>query len=115
LNNLERARGFSKWFLEFIRNLGVVAVLQAFAEKSDSWVLWMISKAATTALTIFVVSYIAEWMGQHLGEARVGQTRVRFLIYGVFVIVGVFVLTQVLVAGINLAEIELVRFQNPQR
>ena len=52
----------AKWFLDFVRNVVVVAVLHAFAAKSAGWSVRILADLAALALSLYVVSYIQQWL-----------------------------------------------------
>jgi hypothetical protein len=55
-------RSFYKWFLEFIRNCMVVAALYYLAQKSGSWLLYVVTAMAGIALGGYCHSLVeAAW------------------------------------------------------
>jgi hypothetical protein len=58
---IQRARAFCKWWLEFVRNIGVVALLGIFADRADNWAVTLLSTVSLGALSYSAASYAHEW------------------------------------------------------
>jgi hypothetical protein len=71
-------RSFSKWFLELVRNIGVVVVLLAFSKKSETWTVWVIAQAAYLALVFSIVTHIIDWQHKKLASIEPVAGRTRF-------------------------------------
>jgi uncharacterized PurR-regulated membrane protein YhhQ (DUF165 family) len=101
-------RALAKGFLEFVRNLIVVAVLFVLAEKSGKWYLTTLSLLAGLALWSTVYSYIDPVVPVF------GQHKTRWLVWLTFILAFLllFLVVYGLAFAVNFALLEIVRVQS---
>lgn len=58
----QRMRSLCKWWLELVRNIGVVALLGIFAERADNWAVTLISNISLGAVCFSAASYAHDWI-----------------------------------------------------
>jgi hypothetical protein len=76
----EKVRAFTKWWLDLMRNVIVVAVLLYLAKKSDSWLLTIIAYASFAAVILYCLTYTTWWFFDPLHKHE-GKWWVRMLTY----------------------------------
>jgi hypothetical protein len=107
---LAHYRAAAKWFMDFVRNVAVVAVLQAFAAKSSSWAVWGIANLAWAALYVYVFSYFQEWIFVPFPK-RMSQSRVWFWLGAILSSLVVLAITQAVSIAIVSAVNQLSQMQ----
>lgn len=76
----EKVRAFTKWWLDLMRNLIVVAALLYLAKKSDSLSLTVVAYASLGAVILYCMTYTTWWFFDPLHKFE-GKWWVRMSIY----------------------------------
>ena len=77
----EKTRTFTKWWLDLMRNIIVVAVLLFLAKKSDSWPLTIIAYVSFGAVVLYCLTYTTWWFFYPLHKYEGSQWWARMLAY----------------------------------
>jgi hypothetical protein len=76
----EKVRAFTKWWLDLMPNVVVVAVLLYLAKRSDSWPLTIVAYASFGAVVLYCMTYTTWWFFDPLHKCE-GKWWVRMTTY----------------------------------